>query len=885
MNPCRQVFQTIAVALALYFMGVFSAVVEAAPIVTCKNNPWETFPDQKANAPYRPLLSFQRKERIGKTGPFPGHPLTIDMKMGISSSDGTGNDLVKIGSFLVSNVPVTEFLPAGDTVAYYFEPNGSQCILTRAQMEEKTYRDNYRRQFGYTGVRLELEQNDTIVANVSSALRYSEPSIKPDAAPFGGAPCQTTNMHTHGLLVSPYTTGKLRGDYVLGLSAQSPPAPGQVLADACADAKTATESHGAHGDIVETLHHRIKIPARPTKLGQADALDSGKHPSGLFWFHPHLHGYSASQLTGGNSGLITVGRLSEYTQKEGDNNATPKGASNDQAPGKNMRFLMIKDAQIDQAADPNKFVFRPSIKTDLCAQGPGPDSSGFWLEGFCKNSDNSSNWVFTVNGVQNPRIEDIRAGESEIWRIANASPTVSYWLSIVTKEEAENPPLNPDRSLNLHPKNFKVLARDGAALPPAPNSDSEEKEILLMPGARIEILIENLGNQEWKLVTRGLQTGGDGWPRVVLATLKSKGAAPPAVALENTNYSLKTNGPSVNSDFEKSRVPLKGAASAIKPPPSLAELKPCVNLANGRERVVLFVKNNKFGSDKDNWEGKDNFGLIAGVRDAGVTDLSKAAYFQREFMTTPVAEMTPAKFAEIRDHLQRPYDPSHSKPNFIPSFGNFPEFGNVCVTQGSRVFEEWVIENWTNEIHNFHIHQTRFAVSNRGNGKAYFDFPCNSSAYTLIPTDPAGGNQASPTAVFCRTKDGPETGYGDELIQQFYNGHTSTGRDTNVQSESAHDTVPVPRGGCVPTSENGNCFNDNSGCDGVPGNPQCRPGRVTLRIPFNRREQIGQFVYHCHILEHEDRGMMAIIDVRAPGSPSVHEHASSHKEVGSRLKH
>jgi len=37
---------------------------------------------------------------------------------------------------------------------------------------------------------------------------------------------------------------------------------------------------------------------------------------------------------------------------------------------------------------------------------------------------------------------------------------------------------------------------------------------------------------------------------------------------------------------------------------------------------------------------------------------------------------------------------------------------------------------------------------------------------------------------------------------------------------------------------------------------------IKVRIALNRPEQIGYFVYHCHILEHEDNGMMAAIEVR-----------------------
>ena len=36
-------------------------------------------------------------------------------------------------------------------------------------------------------------------------------------------------------------------------------------------------------------------------------------------------------------------------------------------------------------------------------------------------------------------------------------------------------------------------------------------------------------------------------------------------------------------------------------------------------------------------------------------------------------------------------------------------------------------------------------------------------------------------------------------------------------------------------------------------------GAVTIRIPFT--EIPGRTVYHCHILDHEDLGMMGVIDV------------------------
>ncbi len=42
---------------------------------------------------------------------------------------------------------------------------------------------------------------------------------------------------------------------------------------------------------------------------------------------------------------------------------------------------------------------------------------------------------------------------------------------------------------------------------------------------------------------------------------------------------------------------------------------------------------------------------------------------------------------------------------------------------------------------------------------------------------------------------------------------------------------------------------------------------VTLRIAFTEPEIVGRFMYHCHVLEHEDGGMMAQIEVYDPHRP------------------
>jgi suppressor of ftsI len=48
------------------------------------------------------------------------------------------------------------------------------------------------------------------------------------------------------------------------------------------------------------------------------------------------------------------------------------------------------------------------------------------------------------------------------------------------------------------------------------------------------------------------------------------------------------------------------------------------------------------------------------------------------------------------------------------------------------------------------------------------------------------------------------------------------------------------------------------------------PGEsIQIIIPFNRPSQVGRFVFHCHILEHEDGGMMQNIVVVDPSNPGA----------------
>ncbi len=116
------------------------------------------------------------------------------------------------------------------------------------------------------------------------------------------------------------------------------------------------------------------------------------------------------------------------------------------------------------------------------------------------------------------------------------------------------------------------------------------------------------------------------------------------------------------------------------------------------------------------------------------------------------------------------FDPSSSTPNIV-------------VHQGD--VEDWIIENRSQEVHAFHIHQVHF------------------------------------------------------LLLAWYG--------LAINEPYLRDTVNVPF------------------WDGKSKYPT-----VKIRMDFRDPNIVGTFVYHCHVLEHEDGGMMGLIRVEPPKSASAH---------------
>jgi FtsP/CotA-like multicopper oxidase with cupredoxin domain len=494
---------------------------------------------------------------------------------------------------------------------------------------------------------LRLKPGDLLILKLKNDLTGTEAEAATGnhvhAATKNSSPCESgvmsvtsTNLHFHGLTVPPVC----HQDDVLKTSIQPGDPP---------------------------FEYRFRIPEN--------------EPPGLYWYHPHIHGFSKAQVLGGASGALIV---------EGIERANPKLA------GLPERVFVIRDQDLlNPNSPPSKF--EPVVPKMLIDRDGDAANNG---TGFGKPAkDLSINFVPVPYPDYPPATLKMKPGERQLWRVLNASAITYLNLAILLKRV---------------PLKLGIVAMDGVPINWNPHADRSidwQDHIGLPPGARVEFIVDGPpAGSPALFVTRTVDTGqgGENDPNRALAFVVPAQDAP------------------------EPRSVLPSSPQALSPPtlPWLATVTPA--------RVRRFYFSEKL-EDPNNPN-------------------SATTFYITEEGKTPV-----------------PFDPSSTVPD-------------VVVHQGD--VEDWIIENRSNELHAFHIHQIHFELM-----------------------DWMGMAVDEP---FLR----------DTVNIPYYNGRT-------LQYPS-----------------------------------------VRLRMDFRDPNTVGTFVYHCHLLEHEDGGMMGTIRVepseqmRNPTNPS-----------------
>jgi FtsP/CotA-like multicopper oxidase with cupredoxin domain len=483
---------------------------------------------------------------------------------------------------------------------------------------------------------LRVSPGDLLILHLKNELTDSRASaghLKPhihnisaktsDPCTSGLMSLTATNLHFHGMSIPPVC----HQDEVLNTSIQPDDA---------------------------SFEYRFKIPAT--------------QPPGLYWYHPHIHGFSKTQVLGGASGALII---------EGLERANPELA------GLPERVLIIRDQDLlNPDSAPSKS--EPVVPKTLIDRDGDSANNG---TGFGRPAkDLSINFVPVPFPDYPPASITVKPGERQLWRVLNASAITYLNLALI---------------FGHSPQTIGIVAMDGVPLNQngnAANAIEWRDHVGVPPGSRVEFIVNApAAGTPALLVTRSVDTGqgGENDPNRALARIVADAGARP-----------------LHSQLNSAPVPL--------PPVKLPWLG---SVAPVRVRKLYF-------SEK--------------LQDP--TDPNSAT----EFYLTVDGE-TPVAF-----------DPAAKEPN-------------ILVKQGD--VEDWVIENRTNELHDFHIHQTHF------------------------------------------------------LLLEW--------SGTPVDEPFLRDTVNVP------------FFTPR----------MLQYPSVRLRMDFRDPAIVGTFVYHCHLLEHEDGGMMGTIRV------------------------
>lgn len=298
----------------------------------------------------------------------------------------------------------------------------------------------------------------------------------------------STNLHFHGLTIPPVC----HQDDVLKTSVQ----PGD-----------------------RPFEYRFRIPE--------------DEPPGLYWYHPHIHGFSKQQVLGGASGALIVEGIERAKRA---------------VVGLPERVFIIRDLDL---ANPDAPPARsePVVPKFLIDRDGDAANNG---TGFGKPAkDVSINYVPVPYPDYTPATIEMKPGERQLWRVLNASAITYLNLEVLFRHAPQQ--------LGLIAMDGVPMGRgDGVAGDAAGDGMEWQTHIGLPPGARAEfILIGPAEGESALFVTRTVDTGpgGENDTNRMLAKIVAAADAPePHSKLSSSAEPLPASGKAWLGDVAPVRV-------------------------------------------------------------------------------------------------------------------------------------------------------------------------------------------------------------------------------------------------------------------------------------------------------------------------------------------
>ncbi|MFZ1157446.1 MAG: multicopper oxidase domain-containing protein, partial [Candidatus Sulfotelmatobacter sp.] len=271
---------------------------------------------------------------------------------------------------------------------------------------------------------------------------------------------------------------------------------------------TSTNLH-FHGLTIPPVCHQDDVLHTSIEAGAASFEYRTRipqdQPPGLYWYHPHLHGFTRAQVVGGASGALIVEGIEQ---------------KNKQVAGLPERVIVIRDEDLlnPGAAPSGNAQKAPSVLLDRDgdARNTG-DGSGIPAK------DLSLNFVSVPYPDYPPATIRMRPLERQFWRVVNAC-SITY--------------LNLQVLFDGKPQALGIAGVDGA---PVNDNGSGGDYVLwqnhlgVPPGGRTEFIVTAPAQgTAATLITRSVNTGRDGEndPTRTLANIDSSpDAAEPSFSL------------------------------------------------------------------------------------------------------------------------------------------------------------------------------------------------------------------------------------------------------------------------------------------------------------------------------------------------------------------
>ena len=363
----------------------------------------------------------------------------------------------------------------------------------------------------------------------------------------------------------------------------------------------------------ETFDFSVPIPD-DLESSVLEGAGPTPHPSGLNWYHSHLHGISSTQVMGGLSGLLSVGdalaNVKAACQEEAADNTKCKNSVFDDTEKLKDRtdpkYILLRDISLRDATV-------PPTKADGTATATwAPDETGSSRddpcgipdqEGYCQRKGKGRFWLFTLNGQRFPKIT-IRRDRNALLRMGNLSANVGYWLELECNEGCEQLPADyllrkSDQPNRMYVK-LEVLSLDEVVPAKFARPDEADRpkantflvsDFLLMPASRVELYVRNDFRHDRRIsfilrskqLQAGTQPGSDIWPEIQLARIVLE----PSVL--QSEVVLALNAPVASGLFRVFSAQFTSFVESPTPPGCVRDLQPQTDLAKREHRRISFM--------------------------------------------------------------------------------------------------------------------------------------------------------------------------------------------------------------------------------------------------------------------------------------------------------